>query len=325
MDTSQTLQQTMFPQDEARSGIVSGAANSRAQLESELKLARVTGNKQAADLAIEQLRELQARGDKEAEPISALGDTRDLQEAFGSKLPQNVQRLQAASDARARSYAEMVSILDRFNKGKAKQAELDTAETQVYASLISEIEALRGEPVTATERTQITADAEEQVQEMKSRFGDTRDMVEVDLGGGRVLVSEDSRLAQGAVPGTERGVARKESRPPGRRTFSTRYAAAKSIEEALNDIRNRFVGPAKKQNIERTTFRVLLHHRYASTEEPRCVVNQSPDIDLHGQSHGLYVFQAPVLVPTTNIEGQLNLPHAQLLCRTDSQVSRRNP
>ena len=252
MDTAQTLQQTMFPQDEARSGIVSGAANSRAQLESELKLARVTGNKQAADLAIEQLRELQARGDKEAEPISALGDTRDLQEAFGSKLPQNVQRLQAASDARARSYAEMVSILDRFNKGKAKQAELDTAETQVYASLISEIEALRGEPVTATERTQITADAEEQVQEMKSRFGDTRDMVEVDLGGGRVLVSEDSRLAQGAVPGTEMGVARKESRPPGRRTFSNRYAAAKSIEEALNEIRNRFVGPAKKQNIERT-------------------------------------------------------------------------
>jgi hypothetical protein len=251
MDTSQTLQQTMFPQDEARSGIVSGAANSRAQLESELKLARVTGNKQAADLAIEQLRELQARGDKEAEPISALGDTRDLQEAFGSKLPQNVQRLQAASDARARSYAEMVRILDRFNKGKAKQADLNAAETQVYSSLISEVEALRGEPMTAPERTDLTRAARNQVQDLLSRFGDTRDMVDIGQGKDNAFVPEDSPLAEQGK-GTERGITRYESREPGRRTFSNRYAAAKSIEEALNEIRNRFVGPAKKQNIERT-------------------------------------------------------------------------
>jgi hypothetical protein len=251
MDTSQTLQQTMFPQDEARSGIVSGAANSRAQLESELKLARVTGNKQAADLAIEQLRELQARGDKEAEPISALGDTRDLQEAFGSKLPQNVQRLQAASDARARSYAEMVSILDRFNKGKAKQADLNTAETQVYSSLISEVEALRGEPMTAPERTDLTRAARNQVQDLLSRFGDTRDVVDVGQGTDKAFVPEDSPLASQGK-GTELGITRYESREPGQRTFSNRYAAAKSIEEALNEIRNRFVGPAKKQNIERT-------------------------------------------------------------------------
>jgi HAMP domain-containing protein len=251
MDTSQTLQQTMFPQDEARSGIVSGAANSRAQLESELKLARVTGNKQAADLAIEQLRELQARGDKAAEPISALGDTRDLQEAFGSKLPQNVQRLQAASDARARSYAEMVSILDRFNKGKAKQADLNAAETQVYSSLISEVEALRGEPMAAPERTDLTRAARNQVQDLLSRFGDTRDVVDVGQGKDKAFVPEDSPLASQGK-GTELGITRYESREPGQRTLSNRYAAAKSIEEALNEIRNRFVGPAKKQNIERT-------------------------------------------------------------------------
>lgn len=251
MDTSQTLQQTMFPQDEARSGIVSGAANSRAQLESELKLARVTGNKQAADLAIEGLRELQQRTEREAEPISDLGDTRDLQEAFGSKLPQNVQRLQAASDARARSYADMVDILDRFNKGKAQQAELNAAETQVYSSLISEVEALRGEPMAAPERTDLTRAARNQVQDLLSRFGDTRDVVDIGQGTDQAFVPEDSALAEQGK-GTERGITRYESRVPGQRTFSNRYAAAKSIEEALNEIRNRFVGPAKKQNIERT-------------------------------------------------------------------------
>jgi hypothetical protein len=145
----------------------------------------------------------------------------------------------------------MVSILDRFNKGKAKQAELDTAETQVYSSLISEVEALRGEPMTAPERTDLTRAARNQVQDLLSRFGDTRDVVDVGQGTDKAFVPEDSPLASQGK-GTELGITRYESRAPGQRTFSNRYAAAKSIEEALNEIRNRFVGPAKKQNIERT-------------------------------------------------------------------------
>jgi hypothetical protein len=255
MDTSQTAQGTLFPQDTLRSDVVSGSGvvdgtPTRAKLEADLQLARVLGDKKAAERTIEELRELKQRETKESTPRGT--DTRALQEVFGSKQPQDVRLAQTASDARAVAYAKTVTLLDRFNKGKAKQNELDAAEQQVYNTLVNEIEAVRGEPVTAMERTQIIAAAKEQVQELKDRFGDTRDMVEVELNGERVLVPEDSPEAQGAVTGTGMGVARKEGRIPGRRTFANRYAAAKSIEEGLNEIRNKAIAPKRGAGVERT-------------------------------------------------------------------------
>jgi uncharacterized protein YeaC (DUF1315 family) len=255
MDTTQTAQGTLFPQDTLRSDIISGAGvvdgtPTRAKLEADLQLARVLSDKKAAERIIEELRALRESQAKEDTPRGT--DTRELQEAFGSKQPQDVRRSQTASDARAVAYAKTVTLLDRFNKGKAKQNELDAAEQQVYNTLVNEIEALRGEPVTAMERTQITAAAKEQVQELKDRFGDTRNMVEVEIDGQRVLVPEDSPQAQGAVAGTAMGVARKEGRAPGQRTFGNRYAAAKSIEEGLNEIRNRYVAPKRGAGVERS-------------------------------------------------------------------------
>jgi hypothetical protein len=189
LDTTQTAQGTLFPQDTLRSDIISGAgvvdgAPTRAKLEADLQLARVLSDKKAAERIIEELRALRESQAKEG--TSRGTDTRDLQEAFGSKQPQDVRRSQAASDARAVAYAKTVTLLDRFNKGKAKQNELDAAEQQVYNTLVNEIEALRGEPVTAMERAKITAAAKEQVQELKDRFGDTRNMVEVEINGHRV-------------------------------------------------------------------------------------------------------------------------------------------
>lgn len=255
MDTSQTAQGTLFPQDTLRSDVISGAGvvdgtPTRAKLEADLQLARVLGDKKAAERTIEELRELKQRENKEG---TARGtDTRELQEVFGSKQPQDVRLAQTASDARAVAYAKTVTLLDRFNKGKAKQNELDAAEQQVYNTLVNEIEAVRGEPVPAMERTQIIAAARTQMQELKDRFGDTRDMVEVEINGERVLVPEDSPQAQGAAAGTAMGVARKESRAPGQRTFANRYAAAKSIEEGLNEIRNKAIAPKRGAGVERT-------------------------------------------------------------------------
>ena len=256
MNTAQTAQGTLFPQETLRSDIISGSGvtdgtPTRAKLESDLQLARIFSDKKAAERIIEELRELKQREAKEGTSVSALGDTRPLQEAFGSKQPQNVKRSQAASDARSRAYANMVTILDRFNKGKAKQEDLNAAEQQVLDSLVAEVEALRGVEIEATEREQLLREARAQVGELQSRMGDTRDAVDIGDKDGPILVPEDSRAA-GAGRGTDRGVTRLESQPAGRRTFANRYAAAQSIQEGLDEIRNKFVAPTQGSGVERT-------------------------------------------------------------------------
>jgi hypothetical protein len=256
MNTAQTAQGTLFPQETLRSDIISGSGvtdgtPTRAKLESDLQLARIFSDKKAAERIIEELRELKQREAKESTSVSALGDTRPLQEAFGSKQPQNVKRSQAASDARSRAYANMVTILDRFNKGKAKQEDLNAAEQQVYSSLVAEVEALRGAEIEAAEREQLLREARAQVGELQSRMGDTRDAVDIGDKDGQILVPEDSRAA-GAGRGTAMGVTRLESQPAGRRTFANRYAAAQSIQEGLDEIRNKFVAPTQGSGVERT-------------------------------------------------------------------------
>jgi hypothetical protein len=70
-----------------------------------------------------------------------------------------VSQQQAASDARAQAYADMVSIVSKYNKGLAKSAELEAARVAVVDNLISDIEATRGVAVSEEEGRAIAAQA----------------------------------------------------------------------------------------------------------------------------------------------------------------------
>jgi hypothetical protein len=231
-----------------------GTARSEAQILADIDIARATQNRQVVSDLAEELRTV--RDDKKKRDAEAKAGpqavdirSRDLEQAAGMRVPEDTAQRQGITDARVRAFGTMVSTLDRFNKGRADAGTLAAAEKQVVDSLVREIEALRGETLTPAERQDIMREARPLLNDLKQRMGDTRD--EVNVGS---IKDPDMRPVQrrsgqfdpdlpgtGAGP-TGMGLENQETQPRGQRTFSNRYAAAQSIQEGLDDIRNRYAG-----------------------------------------------------------------------------------
>jgi len=162
----------------------------------------------------------------------------------GTRMPEKVAQRQAVADAREEAYADVVRIVSRYNKGRAKQEELDAARQTVLDSLVKEVEFERGQQLTDQERTSIEREANIQLRDLITRFGDTRDIY--NKGTGKQPQLTPAQEASGEFTGEAGepfGYPTQESRTQGRRTFGNPYAAAMAIQEGLDQIRDRYISP----------------------------------------------------------------------------------
>lgn len=253
-----TQQPRLFaePQETARvaSG-TAGTARSEAQVMTDIEIARASRDRtKLADLT-QELRALRdSNRTREVDAKTKQDDasqirSKDLEQAAGMKVPEEAARRQSFTDARYRSFGQMVSTLDRFNRGRADGAALKQAEQGVIDNLVREIDSITGDPMTTMERQTVMAEARDLLADLKKRFGDTRS--EVNLGTRKEPQMEPVQRTSGEfrtdLPGegagpTGMGLENFESRDKGDRTFGNRYAAAQSILEGLDEIRNRRAG-----------------------------------------------------------------------------------
>jgi hypothetical protein len=265
MEPARTDQYSLFDEaPEVRSDIQSGtgalATKSRSALMAELQIATAAGNRQAKADAIAALQDLKAKElaakEKAAAPtasgVSGEFDTAPVAGALaGTKMPADVARKQAVADARELSYAKMVTLVSQFNKGRVKQDELDTARKQVLDNLIADIELNRGSAMPAAERLDIEREANIQLRDLITRFGDTREMTEVKGEKGQTSLIPAQKLSGEFRTEGEQGPT-VEGRTPGRQTFGSPYAAAMTIKEGLDQIRNKAISGEQGTAIERT-------------------------------------------------------------------------
>jgi len=260
--TAQAVEQPrLFPeveqgQQRAARG-TGGTARSEAQIQTDIQIARASRDREALENAVQELRALRdATRTRDRELKAGQTDAselrnKELEQAAGMRLPPEAAKRQALTDARYRAFGQMVSILDNVNRGRARMEELVRAQRQVEDSLVKEIEALQGSPLTVQQRQSVQAEAQALLDDLRSRFGDTRSVVNtgtrkdpqmegVQRGDGSF---RQDLPAAGAGP-TGFGLENQESRPQGDRTFANRYAASQSILEGLDDIRNRRAGAA---------------------------------------------------------------------------------
>lgn len=250
MNQGRTEQYTLFGDEELRSEQRSGtgalSTNSRARLQAALQIARATGNRQGVADAVAALKDLKAKeeagaaGDPDAFLDSAV--VQRMTEATGQKMPANVAAQQEAADARDTAYANVVDLVSKFNQGKAKKEALDRARDFLIENLAKDIETSRGKPLTAAEQTQVRKQANELLNELVARFGDTRNTSSVGTKLDQAFQpaqNEDGTFNTEAVPGM--GFFTAEPKGPGYRTFASPYAAAMSIQEGLDSIRNKGV------------------------------------------------------------------------------------
>lgn len=252
-----TQQPRLFgePEGAARVGSGLGApARSEAEIVADLAIARASRDKARTSDIVEELRALRNENrdrDTQAKAGPAGADIRsqDLEQASGMRIPEETARRQSFSDARVRAFGQMVSTLDRFNRGRADGAALKQAEQGVVDNLVREIEGITGQPLSTAERQTVMAQARDLLADLKNRFGDTRE--EVNTGTRKNPEMEPVQRRSGEfrkdLPGpgagpTGMGLENQETRNPGERTFSNRYAAAQSIQEGLDQIRNRRAG-----------------------------------------------------------------------------------
>lgn len=232
-----------------------GTARSEAQVLTDLDIAKATRNRQAVEELVQELRALrESARTRERETRTAQTDVsqlqdRELERASGMQMPAQTAQRQALTDARYRAFGQFVSALDRANRGRLTADGLRTAERQVADTLVQEIEALRGSALTPAERSMVLLELRPLLEDLKSRFGDTRNVV--NMGTRKEPEMEPVQTPQGPfrtdLPGpgagaTGFGLENQESRRPGDRTFSNRYAAAQSILEGIDQIRNRSAG-----------------------------------------------------------------------------------
>ena len=238
--------------EETTGGIKSGEEKgapkvSRAALQADRQIARETGNRAAEARITKELADLEV---SEKGEDKFAGTTAGVAPAISrAQQPVRVSQQQAASDARAQAYADMVSIVSKYNKGLAKSAELETARVAVVDNLISDIEATRGVAVSEEEGRAIAAQANQMLYDLVSRFGDTRNLSQKDKDLFLPTQNKDGSFSTAPVEG--RGMPTIESRAPGRQTFAKQYAASQTIKEGLNDLRNKAVA-AERTTVERT-------------------------------------------------------------------------
>jgi len=253
--TDRTVQGRLFDNEQASgSTVVSGAGGPSEktipELQAELQVARATGNKSAARDAVARLRDAQERAkNKPAQEAASPIDTgaKNLAEVLGTgKTPAKLKAVQAAREQRNVAYGKLVSLLDRFNKGKAKQGEVDEAVKNVLDGLVSEINAGRDTPLTEQQEKDVRREAYvEHLRDLINRFGDTRNLI--DRGTPEkpfVLPAQagNGEWNRGQRPEYAPGFPTIESAEPGRQTFGNRHAAVLSIREGLDNLRNKAVG-----------------------------------------------------------------------------------
>ena len=237
--------------EETVGGIKSGEekappAPTRAELRADRQIARDTGNEAAAALAQKQLDELDP---SEKGEDKFAGTTEKMQAPIArAKQPVRVSQQQAAADARATAYADMVSIVSKYNKGLAKAADLETARVAVVDNLIADIEATRGIAVPEEEARAIAAQANQLLYDLVSRFGDTRNLSQKNKEQFLPAQNKDGSFSASPVEG--KGLPTVESRAPGRQTFAKQYAASQTIKEGLNELKNKALA-ADRTTIER--------------------------------------------------------------------------
>jgi hypothetical protein len=216
-------------------GVVTGekaaAPKSRAELVAEVQIGRITGNRQAVAETAEKIRDMdaQAAGYKgEKKTMDTKGLTQPAvpfkEAAMPGQQPLRTRQQQAYADARAKAYADMVAIVSKYNQGKAKLVELETARGTLVENLIGDIEATRGAPVEQTEADQIRRDANALLYDLVTRFGDTRSVTQKGTAKRPFFVPAQDN--QGNFT-SEAQYPTVESRPPGMQTFanpSCRYA-----------------------------------------------------------------------------------------------------
>jgi hypothetical protein len=243
-------------------------AKSRPELIADLQIARATGNKKAAEIAVEQLRRMQEAGygltQAEVRTLLAEGKTkeevdaiakqkaetaaapnRELERATGITQTVKSATQQAASDARATAYGEMVSILNRFNMGMAKRAELEAARDKVLDNLVLDINTSRATPMDDSQERQVRNEAGTYLRDLITRFGDTRNLVQT--GTRKQPQFYPAQKTTGEFTQQGQPGATVESRAPGRQTFANPFAAVESIQEGLNVLRRNAIGEQAPQ------------------------------------------------------------------------------
>ena len=267
--TAVTDQGELFGAPTGQRTVLGNAPKTRQEYLADLRIARATNDRKAAEAAIANLRKLDDEAESQkkfqtgaAPEFRLTGEQRQrlfesgyteaqideaesrAQKSAGQVLgagqtPMSVAIQQLASDNRAEAFAKIVDLVSRYNRGAAKQEDLNAARDRLVSGLITDIQQSRGEPLTDSERQDVTRDANTLLRELIERFGDTRNLTQK---GGDNIVSAQTRTGEfttNEVPGM--GFPTIESRAPGQQTFGSPLAAAQSIREGLEELRSRAI------------------------------------------------------------------------------------
>lgn len=220
------------------------------QLLAKFRMARAAGDVQTAKAMGERIRDMRAQEQNEAQKTldpAVRGDMPTGENAellSGAKAPEGVARVAQAADNRANAFAKLFTLLNQSNKGRVDAEGTRAAEQAVHDNLIREIEARLGRPLSKIERTMVFRDSNELIVDLKRRVGDTRSDVKKGFGEDAEYFEAQNAAGQWdkdiPPPGTF-GYPNVETRKKGRQTFSDRYAAAESISEGLDAIRDRYI------------------------------------------------------------------------------------
>ena len=267
--TAVTDQGELFGAPTGQRTVLGNAPKTRQEYLADLRIARATNDRKAAEAAIANLRKLDDEAESQkkfqtgaAPEFRLTGEQRQrlfesgyteaqideaesrAQKSAGQVLgagqtPMSVAIQQLASDNRAEAFAKIVDLVSRYNRGAAKQEDLNAARDRLVSGLITDIQQSRGKPLTDSERQDVTRDANTLLRELIERFGDTRNLTQK---GEDNIVSAQTRTGEfttNEVPGM--GFPTIESRAPGQQTFGSPLAAAQSIREGLEELRSRAI------------------------------------------------------------------------------------
>ena len=267
--TAITDQGELFGTPTGQRTVLGNAPKTRQEYVADLRIARAAGDRKAAEAAIANLRKLDDEAESQkkfqtgaAPEFRLTGEQRQrlfesgyteeqideaerrAQKSAGQVLgagqtPMSVAIQQLASDNRAEAFAKIVDLVSRYNRGAAKQEDLNAARDRLVSGLITDIQQSRGTPLTDSERQDVTRDANMLLRELIERFGDTRTLSQ--KGPDTFVPAQTATGEFRTEPAPYMGFATVESQAPGRRTFGNPLAAAQSIREGLEELRSRAI------------------------------------------------------------------------------------
>ena len=267
--TEVTDQGELFGTPTGQRTVLGNAPKTRQEYVADLRIARAAGDRKAAEAAIANLRKLDVEAESQkkfqtgaAPEFRLIGEQRQrlfesgyteeqideaesrAQKSSGQLLgagqtPMSVAIQQLASDSRAEAFAKIVDLVSRYNRGAAKQEDLNAARERLVSGLITDIQQSRGKPLTDSERQDVTRDANALLRELIERFGDTRNLTRKSET--NIVSAQNAAGEFSTAPAPYYGYPTIESRAPGRQTFGNPLAAAQSIREGLEELRSRAI------------------------------------------------------------------------------------